>query len=50
MHGVAHVSALDVRSRVLRDNVSGHRLPSSGYVGPTRMSGPLRGWVYVTLV
>jgi hypothetical protein len=36
------------RSRVLRWNISGHRLPGCGCVGPTRALVPLRG-VYVTL-
>jgi len=43
VHGVTHMSALDIRSRVLRGNVPGHRLPGCEYVGPTRTSGPLRG-------
>jgi hypothetical protein len=32
VHGVAHVSALGARSRVLRGNVPGYRLPYCGYV------------------
>jgi len=40
---IAHVPALDVRSRVLRGNVPGHRLPSCGCVGSTRTSYSLRG-------
>jgi hypothetical protein len=47
MHNMAHVLALDVRSRVLRGNVPGHCLPDCGCARPTRTSGPLRG-VYVT--
>jgi len=43
VHGMAHVLALDVWSCVLRGNVSGHRLPGCGCVGPTRTSVPLRG-------
>ena len=43
MHGIAHVPALDARSRVLKGNVPGQRLPGCGCVGPTRTSGPLRG-------
>jgi hypothetical protein len=34
VHGVAHVSALGARSRVLRGNVPSYRLPDCGYVGP----------------
>jgi hypothetical protein len=49
VYGMAHVLALNnVRSRVLRGNVSGHRLPGYGCVGLTRTSVPLRGGVYVT--
>jgi hypothetical protein len=48
VHGMAHVSALDVRSRVLRGNIPSHHLLSCGCVGSTRMSVPLRGEVYVT--
>jgi hypothetical protein len=36
VHGMTHVPALDVRSRVLRENVPGHRLSDCGCVGPTR--------------
>jgi hypothetical protein len=43
VHGVAHVPALDIWSRVLRGNVHGHSLLNCGYVRPTRMLGPLRG-------
>jgi hypothetical protein len=43
VHGMAHVPALDVRSRVLRGNVPDHRLANCGYVVPTRTSGPLKG-------
>jgi hypothetical protein len=43
VHGMAHVSTLDARSRVLRGNIPCHRLPSYGCVGPTRTSVPLRG-------
>jgi hypothetical protein len=44
VHGMAHVLALDVRSRVLRGNIPGHRLPGCGcVVGPMRTSGPLSG-------
>jgi hypothetical protein len=44
VYGMAHVLALNnVRSRVLRGNVSGHRLPAYGCVGLTRTSVPLRG-------
>jgi len=43
VHGMAHVPALDARSRVLRENVHGHCLPDRGCVGPTRTSVPLRG-------
>jgi hypothetical protein len=48
VHDMAHVSALDVRSCVLRGNIPGHHLPGCGCVGPTRTSVPLRGQVYVT--
>ena len=47
MHDVTYVLALGVRSCVLRGNIPSHHLPGCGYVGPTRMSDPLRG-VYVT--
>jgi hypothetical protein len=47
VHGVAHVPALEVRSRVLRGNIPSHHLPGCGCVVPMRMSVPLRG-VYVT--
>jgi len=43
VHGMAHVLALDARSRVLRGNVPGHCLPSCGCIGPMRMSVPLTG-------
>jgi hypothetical protein len=33
VHGVVHVPALGARSRVLRENVPGYRLPNCGYVG-----------------
>jgi hypothetical protein len=42
VHGMAHVSALVARSRMLRGDVPGHHLPSRGCVRPTRMSVPLR--------
>jgi hypothetical protein len=47
VHGVAHVPALDVRSRVLKGKVPGYRLPGCECVGLTRTSVSLRG-VYVT--
>jgi len=44
VHGMAHVSTLDARLHVLRGNIPGYCLPSLRVcVGPTRMSGPLRG-------
>jgi hypothetical protein len=37
VHGMAHVPALDIWSRMLRENVPGHRLPGCGCVGPVRL-------------
>jgi predicted RNA-binding Zn-ribbon protein involved in translation (DUF1610 family) len=41
--GVAHVPALGARSRVLRENVPGYRLPDCGYVGPDEDVGFFEG-------
>jgi hypothetical protein len=43
VHGMAHVSALSVRSRVLRGNAPGYRLPYCGYVGPDEDVGFFEG-------
>ena len=44
VHGMAHVLALDARSRVLRGNISGHRLSSCGYpVLRGNVPGPIVG-------
>jgi hypothetical protein len=43
VHGVAHVPALGARSRVLRGNVYGYRLPDCGYVGPDEDVGFFEG-------
>jgi hypothetical protein len=48
VHGVAHVSALGARSRVLRGNVPDYRLPYCGYVGLDEDVGFFEGGVYVT--
>jgi hypothetical protein len=45
VHGVAYVSALGARSRVLRENVPGYRLPYYGYVGPDEDVGFFEGGV-----
>jgi hypothetical protein len=42
VHGMAHVSALVTRSRVLRGNIIGYHLSGYGCVRPTRTSVPLR--------
>jgi hypothetical protein len=43
---MAHVPALDARSRVLRENIPDHCLLGFRCVGLTRTSSPLRGGVY----
>jgi hypothetical protein len=43
VHGMAHVSALGARSRVLREDVPGYRLPDYGYVGPDEDVGFFEG-------
>jgi hypothetical protein len=43
LHGMAHVPALDARSRVLRGNIPSRRLPGCRCVEPMRTSVPLRG-------
>jgi hypothetical protein len=45
VHDVAHVPALGARSRVLRGNVPGYRLPDCGYVGPDEDVGFFEGGV-----
>jgi hypothetical protein len=45
LHGVAHVPALGARSRVLRGNIPGYRLPDYGYVGPNEDIGFFEGGV-----